>query len=134
LSALDRFPRGPRNALMVTAHGATLSLSEWSRRTGIHHLAIRRRLLDGWEPEAALGLGPRSKNGATWQPPIDPDRLRALYDGGKTLVEVAAELGVTEKVISTAMRRLGFPRRVAAKRDQRGPRNHTGRLGRHADR
>lgn len=53
------------------------------------------------------------------------DRVRSLYcDEGMTQAEVATQVGLTQKVVFNIMRRHGIPRRVAAKRDQRGPTNH----------
>ena len=58
-------------------------------------------------------------------PPGLVERVRYLYHArGKTQGEVAAVLQTTQKVIYNVMRRHGIPTRIAAKRDQRGPRNH----------
>lgn len=46
------------------------------------------------------------------------------YEGGATQREIANELGMTQKMIWRLMLRHNIPRRVAAKRDQRGPKNH----------
>ena len=46
-----------------------------------------------------------------------------LYARGMTQAEVAAELGMTQKVIFNVMRRHGIAARIAAKRDQRGEKN-----------
>ena len=54
---------------------------------------------------------------------IDDNKLRALYESGKTQCECAVELGVTQKIISTAMKRLGIKARIAAKRNQIGSAN-----------
>lgn len=57
----------------------------------------------------------------------DPDlvqRVSELYAAGATQGEVAASVGVTQKVVWNLMRRHGIAARVAAKRDQRGPKNH----------
>lgn len=51
-------------------------------------------------------------------------RVRVLYEGGATQHEIAAELGITQKVVWRLMRRHGITARVAAKRDQRGEKNH----------
>lgn len=50
-------------------------------------------------------------------------QVRALYSAGKTQVEVALVCGVTQKVIWNLMRRHGIAARVAAKREQSGPKN-----------
>jgi hypothetical protein len=51
-------------------------------------------------------------------------RTRQLYEAGYTQVEIAKELGMTQKVVWNLMRRHSIPRRVAAKRNQHGERNH----------
>lgn len=53
------------------------------------------------------------------------NRVRDLYvHGGMTISEVAEELNSTYKVVWRLMDRHDIPRRVAAKRDQWGERNH----------
>jgi hypothetical protein len=52
------------------------------------------------------------------------ERVAVLYGAGKTQAEVAADVGVTQKVIWRLMQRHGIAARVAAKRDQFGDRNH----------
>jgi len=56
--------------------------------------------------------------------PVDANEIQRLYESGLTQDEIALKLGTTQKVIYKAMRRNGIPARVAAKRDQRGERNH----------
>ena len=51
-------------------------------------------------------------------------RVRHLYASGLTQVEVARVLDTTQKVVWLLMRRHEIARRPAAKRDQRGWRNH----------
>jgi hypothetical protein len=51
-------------------------------------------------------------------------RVSSLYASGRTIREVAEETGSSYKVIWRLMEHHGIPRRVAAKRDQRGERNH----------
>jgi hypothetical protein len=55
--------------------------------------------------------------------PIDAKNLRELYDSGMTQTEVALALGVSQKVVFNAMRRLGIKSRKAAKREQRTNKN-----------
>lgn len=43
-----------RKTVEVTFQGETLPIREWSRRTGIHHSVISRRLKRGLSPAAAL--------------------------------------------------------------------------------
>jgi hypothetical protein len=52
------------------------------------------------------------------------DAVARLYAEGKTQHEVAAALGMTQKVIFNIMRRHGITARVAAKRNQWGENNH----------
>jgi hypothetical protein len=46
--------RNRRTSREVTANGVTLSLAEWSRKTGIHYMTLRARLDAGWPPEVAV--------------------------------------------------------------------------------
>lgn len=52
-------------------------------------------------------------------------RVSDLYAAGHTQSEVAAMIGVSQKVVYNVMRRHGIKARVAAKRDQRGEKNST---------
>ncbi len=56
-------------------------------------------------------------------PPETVDAVRRLYESGSTQQEIGRELGLTQKVIFNVMRRHGMVARVAAKRDQWGPKN-----------
>jgi len=47
--------RNRRNNRWITAHGITLTLAEWSERTGIRPGVILRRLKIGWKPDDAVG-------------------------------------------------------------------------------
>jgi hypothetical protein len=130
---LERFPRGKRRAILVTAFGETLSVSGWSAKKAIDVVVLLKRLQHGWHVETALTAPPQSKNASTWSPPIDPDLLRYLYERGATQAELAAELKTTSKVIQVALRRLGIRCRKAAKRDQRGAKNSSWKGGRIVD-
>ena len=55
---------------------------------------------------------------------IDTNVVARLYQSGWTQDEIAAHLGVTQKVIHNTMKRNGIQTRVAAKRDQWGVKNH----------
>lgn len=46
-----------RKTRLIEAFGEVLPLREWSRRTGIHHSVIARRLDKGISPDVALGIG-----------------------------------------------------------------------------
>ena len=47
--------RNRRSSRFVSLDGETLSVAEWSERTGICSSTIIRRLNEGWPPERALG-------------------------------------------------------------------------------
>jgi len=57
-------------------------------------------------------------------PPDLVSRVAVLYAFGKTQVEIAEEVGLTQKVVWNLMRRSGISARVAAKRNQFGDANH----------
>lgn len=50
-------------------------------------------------------------------------RVREMYAANATQHEIAAALGMTQKVVFNLMRRHGIKARIAAKRDQRGENN-----------
>lgn len=52
------------------------------------------------------------------------ERVAELYSSGMTQSEVGAEVGLTQRVIWRLMVRHSLPTRTAAKRDQRGSKNH----------
>ncbi len=56
--------------------------------------------------------------------PLPQGVVEGLYALGHTQAEIAKQLGVSQKAIWGFMRRLGLKARVAAKRDQRGSKNH----------
>ena len=66
--------------------------------------------------------------GSGAKPKIYPPRLVAevsrLYGAGWTQIEIAAALGLTQRIVQRLMARHGLPSRVAAKRDQADPANH----------
>jgi len=51
-------------------------------------------------------------------------RVAGLYSAGRTQGEIAAEVGLSQKVVWNLMRRHGLKARIAAKRDQFGEKNH----------
>jgi len=53
--------------------------------------------------------------------------VKALYAQGKTQEEIGSALGLSQKVIWRLMMRHRIPARIAAKRDQRGPKNSSWR-------
>jgi hypothetical protein len=57
------------------------------------------------------------------------EKVSSLYGAGKTQAEIAGIIGASQKVIWNIMRRAAIPRRVAAKRDQRGAKNHAWKGG-----
>jgi hypothetical protein len=52
------------------------------------------------------------------------NRVAALYSSGMTQHEVAAEIGISQKIVWNVMRRSGIRSRAAIKRDQLGDKNH----------
>lgn len=50
-------------------------------------------------------------------------RVRELYESGMTQAEIAAEVGSSQKVVWSCMRRHGVAARIAVPRDQRGDKN-----------
>lgn len=57
-------------------------------------------------------------------PPDLVGRVLDLYAAGRTQQEIAADLGMTQKVIWRLMKNHGIEARVAAKRNQGGENNH----------
>lgn len=57
----DKQAGNKSNTRWIEAFGERLSLSDWERRTGIHHTLIRYRLRVGWSPERALSERPRGQ-------------------------------------------------------------------------
>lgn len=53
-----------------------------------------------------------------------PEQLAADYASGLSQTEIGVKYNTTQKVISWAMRDLGIPTRIAAKRNQIGSANH----------
>ncbi|GAA0531301.1 hypothetical protein GCM10009097_55910 [Pigmentiphaga daeguensis] len=56
-------------------------------------------------------------------PLLNEGLVRHLYGSGMTIAELAVEIGCTDRALRLFMIRCGIERRVAAKRDQRGPNN-----------
>lgn len=52
------------------------------------------------------------------------EKVKAMYSSGSTQTEIAIAIGCTQRVIWRLMRRHSIPARVAAKRNQRGDKNH----------
>lgn len=46
--------RNKRSNRLITFRGETLCMADWSRRTGLHPMTLRRRLSAGWPVERAL--------------------------------------------------------------------------------
>lgn len=70
------------------------------------------------------GVYPRTPREAKAYPPEIVAKVRELYESGLTQSEVGAKVGLSQKVVFNVMQRHGIAARVAAKRDQFGPRNH----------
>ena len=65
-------------------------------------------------------------NKYTYKPPCDEETLRSMYET-MTQTECAAKLGVSQKVVFTAMRRFGIKSRKAAPRNQKRENNNNWR-------
>lgn len=76
--------------------------------------SAKRRCTDEWR---------RSKS-ESYSTPLPKHVVERLYSEGATQAEIGEFLGVSQKVIWGFMRRHGIKARVAAKRDQRGDKNH----------
>ena len=50
--------------------------------------------------------------------------LEADYTSGRTIREIAGQLGVSSRAVWQAMKRQGIPRRAQVPRDQTGAKNH----------
>lgn len=59
-----------KSALEIEAFGASKTLSEWAKETGIHEMTIHKRIKLGWDAETALtkplGKAVRKKTGRTF--------------------------------------------------------------------
>lgn len=71
----------------------------------------------------------RKKRSERLRTKLNDDRLVELYRSGLTQAEVGKAMGVSQKVIWSAMKRLGVPARRQIKRDQRGEKNHAWKGG-----
>lgn len=56
---------------------------------------------------------------------IDFNQVKILYESGMTQTEIAKKFGVSQKMIYGIFKRNGYKCRIAAKRDQRGSKNHS---------
>src|SRR5690606_22478544 len=65
---------------------------------------------------------PRGAKPKVYDPAL-VERVRSLYEAGRTQHEVAATLGLSQKVVWNIMRRHSIAARPATPRDQWGPNN-----------
>lgn len=49
---------------LVTAHGETMTITQWARKTGVGKTTIRQRLAAGWPPASAVSEPPMSRHEA----------------------------------------------------------------------
>lgn len=75
--------------------------------------AAKRRCTPEW----------RRKKSDAYSTPLDTALVKSMYEAGHTQYEIAAALGVSQKVIWKHMKNHGIRARVAAKRDQFGEKN-----------
>lgn len=66
----------------------------------------------------------RNCRGKSERATIDFELAVKRYESGMTQAEVAKTFGVTRKAITNLFERNGYQSRIAAKRDQRGDKNH----------
>lgn len=130
------FPPKPKpepkpRAKLYTYNGETLTLQEWSERTGLRFTTLSSRMSDHWPLERALtepaGYSVnrhREKWSALGKP--DPSRMlrpaRLLTHAGETLTvtQWAARLGIGKGTIDKRLR-MGWPiEQVLASQDMRG--------------
>lgn len=94
---------------LLTHDGATLRISEWAARVGLHKNTVRRRIGLGWSVERALTAKVRDNPDTIWT----AERTgiaRALWAEGKTGTEIANVLGhgITRCAVLGKMHRLGL--------------------------
>lgn len=70
------------------------------------------------------GVYPRKPKPPKQYDPELVEKVASLYVRGASQSEIAQEIGATQKVVWRIMQNHGIPARKAAKRDQRGEKNH----------
>lgn len=86
--------------IFVPYAGKTLSLSDWSRETGIPVTVLRWRYFDGWSPERMLTEAPTQKAKLTAAQVQQIRAMRRKADSGV----VAARFGLTRGWVNAIWR------------------------------
>jgi hypothetical protein len=86
--------------IFVTHAGKTLSLSCWSRDTGIPATVLRWRHFDGWTPERMLTEAPTPKAKVSRSAVAQIRSMRGEIDSGV----VAAQHGLTRRLVNAIWR------------------------------
>lgn len=86
--------------IFVPHAGKTLSLSGWSRETGIRATVLRTRYFDGWPPERMLTEPPTQKAKLTAAQVQQVRSMRRKVDSGV----VAARYGLTRRWVNAIWR------------------------------
>ena len=91
---------------LITFNGETLTLIQWSRRTGLHKNTLQRRLDRGWSDERALLTPPRKQKGKGSTDELE--QMRNLREWGFTHQEIAETLGRPQPTVSRWLRKLSL--------------------------
>jgi hypothetical protein len=86
----------------VTYNGETLTLAEWSRKTGIHVTTLCSRLIRGWETEAALTKKPQKNPNASKK---SSARMITHNGQSQSVAEWSRATGISSLVIWRRLRR-----------------------------
>jgi hypothetical protein len=95
-----------RNNRLLTHKGETLTVMQWSRRTGLSKHVIGTRLKHGWSIKKTLetprhGSRAEAKNSAK----LTEDQVLAIRTSSKRPAELAAEYGVSPSNITAILKR-----------------------------
>lgn len=94
------------NSRTITSQGVTLTVAEWSRRTGIGRDTIAARIdILGWSTDDAVSIDSRDKDKSNrrWLEPIE-------FNGKKlTIQEWSAETGISVAAIRSRLYRRNWP-------------------------
>ncbi len=68
-----------RSNVRLTAHGETMTIAEWARRTGLARQTIEKRIARGWSAEAVVDAAPSRVALAQRTPPARLARARRRW-------------------------------------------------------
>ena len=63
-----------RSSAFLTVDGETMTIAQWSKKTGLPAEALRRRVLRGWSPRDAIQM-PLYRPGVRYSGPLDPRQV-----------------------------------------------------------